>query len=64
LRSGAATRAVYMDVHDGWYRATQTTYRVGVRAAYPIGDGELRLRAGAVDELIPYFAELGYAVQL
>ena len=58
------TREIYMDVQDGWYRATQTSFRVGVRAAYPIGTGELRLRAGVQNELIPFFTELGFTVHL
>ena len=60
-----ATREVYMDVQDGWYRATQTTFRAGLRAAYPVGAGEIRLRAGAANGLlIPYFTELGFTLHL
>lgn len=64
ISNSAATRAVYMDVRDGWYRTTVTTVRAGVRAAYAIGGGELRLRAGMQNELVPFYAELGYAVHL
>jgi hypothetical protein len=64
ISNNAISRAVYMDVKDGWYRDSQTTFRFGVRAAYPIGAGELRLRAGAANELIPFFAELGFVVHL
>jgi len=64
ISNSDASREVYMDVKDGWYRTTQQTFRVGVRAAYPIGSGELRLRAGVANEVIPFFTELGFAVHL